>query len=94
MAAGVYNSSKLPSGPLYEINIYKMTPTATGGKLIKELKMIVIKFFPINLFIESNEAIGRDMNTDIINAEKDTYKDRPIISRRYESRVNNKSSES
>ena len=56
--------------------------------------MIVIKFFPINLFIESNEAIGRDMNTDIINAEKDTYKDRPIISRRYESRVNNKSSES
>jgi len=94
IAAGVYNSSRFPSGPLYEINIYKITPTATGGKLIKELNIIVMKFFPINFFIESNEAIGRDIIIDIINAEKDTYNDRLIISRRYESRVNNKARES
>ena len=50
--------------------------------------------FPANFFMESTDAIGRDIITDIINAEKDTYKESLIISIRYESNVNNKSRES
>jgi|TARA_B110000858_G_C17778981_1_gene463739 hypothetical protein len=60
--------------------MYKITPTATGGKLINELNIIVIKLFPVKFLIESIEAIGKDIKIDMIRADNDIYKDKPITS--------------
>ena len=57
-----------------------MTPTATGGRLIKALKNIVIYCLPRNCFIDSNDAIGRDIIMAMVSADNETYKDNPIIS--------------
>tara|TARA_B100001057_G_scaffold496357_1_gene597641 strand:- start:239 stop:373 length:135 start_codon:yes stop_codon:yes gene_type:complete len=40
-----------PKKPDVENIKYKINPTTTGGKLIKELKNIIVTFFPIKLFV-------------------------------------------
>tara|TARA_B100001778_G_C18538781_1_gene607234 strand:+ start:777 stop:938 length:162 start_codon:yes stop_codon:yes gene_type:complete len=46
MICGEYRRSVNPKTPEEENIMYNINPTTTGGKLIRELKMSVIVFFP------------------------------------------------
>ena len=48
---GVYSKSIKPNKPDDENNKYKISPTTTGGKLIKEFDKIIIILFPIKLLM-------------------------------------------
>ena len=48
---GEYKRSINPNTPEEENIIYNINPTTTGGKLISELKIRVIVFFPKNFLI-------------------------------------------
>ena len=78
--AGVYKISKKPNGPLLEKKTYKIKPTKTGGRAIKELNRTFNSFFPIKLLVAINAEIGTPIKTEKKRAKIETFKDKKIIS--------------
>ena len=80
IAPGVYNKSKTPSGaPLANIK-YTISPTTTGGMPIRELKIMINKFFKKNFFNANKYPKIKAKKEDMTKAIRLTFNDKKIIS--------------
>ena len=87
MALGVYSRSKTPSGaPLANIK-YTISPTTTGGIPIRELNIMINKFFKKNFFNANKYPKNRPKKEDMIKAIQLIFNDNKIISNNIGSRL-------
>ena len=74
--SGEYKRSRKPNIPDAENTRYKIKPTTTGGKLMKEFTMIINSPLPKKFFIAIWPAIIIDTKAAKIVAANETQRDK------------------